>query len=113
MISWHDLTEINQLDNLIENSVNQPVILFKHSTRCPISSMAKNRLERNWPKGEIIDLYYLDLIRYREISNRIADVFQVEHQSPQILVIKNRKCAYDSSHSEIQADAVAIAVSAL
>lgn len=97
---WKDLTEMGQLDAIREQSKVNPVVIFKHSTRCSISSMAKARLEREQaPEG--IDFYYLDLIRYRPISNKIAEDFSVYHESPQILVIVNGECIYDESHSAI------------
>lgn len=83
-----------------------PVVIFKHSTRCSISSMAKNRMERdNEPEG--IAFYYLDLIRYRGLSNKIAEVFGVYHESPQVLVIRDGKCVYDESHGSISMDEIA------
>jgi bacillithiol system protein YtxJ len=101
-IDWTHLTEIEKLDRLIEQSVHVPVLLFKHSTRCSISSMAMNRLESEWDltKEEIIPVY-LDLIAYRSISNEIADRFGVTHQSPQVLLIKDGICTYDTSHNQI------------
>lgn len=100
MIKWIDLTDEAQLDAIREQSKTSPVVIFKHSTRCNISSMAKGRLEREQaPEG--IDFYYLDLIRYRSISNKIAEVFSVYHESPQVLVIANGECIYDESHSGI------------
>ena len=65
--------------------------------------MALDRLERNWQEAEMIGIksYFLDLITYREISNRIAHEFDVEHESPQILIIENEKSIYDQSHMGI------------
>jgi bacillithiol system protein YtxJ len=99
-MKWNDLTSETQLDEIKEESKQQPVVIFKHSTRCSISSMAKGRLERaEEPAG--IKFYYLDLIAYRNISNKIAEDFQVHHESPQILMLKNGECVYDESHNGI------------
>lgn len=99
-MNWTDLTNEAQLDAIIEESKQQPVVIFKHSTRCSISFMAKNRLDKEEaPEG--IKFYYLDLIQYRPISNKIAEVFQEQHESPQILVIKNGECVYEESHGGI------------
>lgn len=76
-------------------------MIFKHSTRCATSSMAKSRLERSEPPG-ITDFYFLDLIKYRDLSNRIAEDFNVHHASPQVLLIKNEICVYDESHNGIR-----------
>lgn len=99
-IEWNQLTDIKQLDEVAELSKDKAVLLFKHSTRCSISSMALSRLEREWSETEVVP-YYLDLIAYRDISNEIANKFDVFHQSPQAIVIKNGKAVYDASHSGI------------
>ena len=105
-MNWETLTEEAQLENIIEESNRQPVVIFKHSTRCSISSMAKNRLERDTPP-EKIKFYYLDLLRYRSVSTKIAEMFQVWHESPQVLVIKNGQCIYDESHNGINMKEIA------
>lgn len=104
-MNWIELVSSDQLDQLIEASSLQPQVIFKHSTRCSISSMAKNRLERSAKPGPV-PFYYLDLISNRTISNKIANVFQVQHESPQVLVIKNGKCIYSESHSGIHLDEI-------
>ena len=99
-MNWISLIDEQQLEQIKEQSKQQPVVIFKHSTRCSISSMAKNRLEREKP-ADNVTFYYLDLIRYREISNKIAEEFHVHHESPQVLLIKNGECAYEESHNGI------------
>ncbi len=102
-MNWIELTKEAQLDTVKENSKNKAQVIFKHSTRCSISSVAKSRLERsNAPQD--VDFYYLDLIMHRNISAKIADDFDVFHESPQILLIKNGACIYDESHSGITMD---------
>ncbi len=107
-MQWQHLTDINQLTNIMSESIKQSateqtVLLFKHSTRCSISSMALNRLESRWNEQQTINIipYYLDLLNHRDISNEITAMFNVEHASPQVLLIKNGKCIYNASHSEI------------
>ncbi len=105
-MSWIQLTSLEQL-NEIKNDAGFSLI-FKHSTRCSISLMAKKNFELDWSViPESTKFYFLDLIAYREISNQIAEVFQVAHQSPQILLIKNGDCVLEASHSDISADEVA------
>ena len=104
-MNWITLTNEQQLHQLKANSNVKPQVIFKHSTRCSISSVAKNRLERSSQPGEI-DFYFLDLIKFRAISNKIAEDFNVFHESPQILVIKNGECIYDESHSGIDMEEI-------
>ncbi|MEL6537590.1 MAG: bacillithiol system redox-active protein YtxJ [Bacteroidota bacterium] len=79
------------------------MVIFKHSTRCSISAMALNRLERDFDQEQLegVPVYFLDLISFRELSNRVAEEFSVMHQSPQVLLIKNGQCVYDDSHMGI------------
>lgn len=102
-MDWISLNSSAQLADIIEKSKHKPQLIFKHSTRCSISSMAKNRLERVTPP-ENVDFYYLDLISYRELSTKIAEEFDVFHESPQVILIKNGECSYDESHSGINMD---------
>lgn len=98
------LTDVAQLNSITQSSELSPVAIFKHSTRCSISSMALNRIERDWKKhNPSIPIYYLDLIRFRNISNLIADIFKVQHESPQLLIIRNGVCVYHASHNAIDA----------
>ena len=99
-MNWINLTSEQELENIKVQSHNKPQVIFKHSTRCSISTMAKSRLERSTAPNTA-DFHYLDLIAYRSISNAIATTFDVEHASPQILIIKNGACIYDESHSAI------------
>lgn len=102
-MEWQTLQHESQLDEIINVSNDHPVVIFKHSTRCSISSAAKGRLERHWENqnAKKLEAYYLDLLNYRNISNKIAEVFNVQHESPQALVIKEGKCVYTSSHYDI------------
>lgn len=107
-MNWHPLTSAEQLDVVMEESKSTPVVIFKHSTSCSISSTAKSRLERQWIGAGLdhVKPYFLDLIRYRPVSNEIADVFQVQHQSPQLLLIQDGMCTYDASHLGISLDSL-------
>ncbi len=106
-MNWNTLESESDLDKIIKQSFldNIGVAIFKHSTRCSISSMAKSRLESKWDfDSEKLPIHYLDLISFRNISNLIADKFGVQHQSPQILIIKDGKCIYNDSHMSISVD---------
>ena len=108
-MNWKEFTSEEGLVEITKRSTEKPQVIFKHSTRCSISSMAKNRLERaDEPQG--IDFNYLDLIAHRNISVKIADTFDVKHESPQILIIKDGICIYDESHSAINMDEIVEAV---
>lgn len=102
-MNWTQLQSTDQL-NEIKNLPGYSII-FKHSTRCSISMMAKRRFELDWDSlPEELPLYFLDLIQYREISNQIAQLFHVHHESPQLLLIKDGECILDQSHGGISVD---------
>lgn len=110
-MTWVNLTSIDQLNEI--KSASGYSLIFKHSTRCSISLMAKKNFEFDW---DVIPsdtkLFFLDLISYRDISNQVAEVFQVTHQSPQILLIKDGECVLEASHSDISAEEVAEVIAA-
>jgi bacillithiol system protein YtxJ len=109
-MNWNELTSLEQLDAIVNESMQQPVVIFKHSTRCSISSMALDRLERSWDNGEDLKPYYLDLIQYRDVSNQIVDKFGVMHQSPQVIILKDGQVIYDNSHMGISYQSILNAV---
>lgn len=104
-MNWIVLTAETQLQEIIGHSTAKSQVIFKHSARCAISSMAKNRLERNFHPVNI-DFYFLDLLAHRSLSQKIAEVFEVPHESPQLLLIKNGRCIYNESHTGINMNEV-------
>lgn len=99
---WKVLDTEAQLDQVIKDSHNKPVVLFKHSVTCGISAGAKHALESAWDfTPDELDFYYLDLLSFRPVSNKIAEIFKVIHQSPQVILIKDGKAVYDTSHHSI------------
>ena len=102
-LPWVELTSVEQLNDVLQNIGEKPVLLFKHSTRCSISSMALNGFERNWTGEVDCELYYLDLISHRDISQKIEELTGVIHQSPQAIVLKGKEIVYEATHSGIDA----------
>lgn len=104
-VKFFTLDRMEQFDEIDLISQTKPVVIFKHSTRCSISRMALKQFETefNFPK-EKIDWYLLDLLNYRDLSNEIASRYNVVHQSPQIVVIRNGKAVFNESHENIAAD---------
>ncbi|HEY8400304.1 MAG TPA: bacillithiol system redox-active protein YtxJ [Cytophagaceae bacterium] len=102
-MEWINLSEETSIETIKKLSSEHPVLIFKHSTRCSISSAALSRLERNWDMEKMshVKAYYLDLLSYRNISNQIAESFNVHHESPQVLLIKDGECIYHASHMGI------------
>ncbi len=99
-MNWKKLKDESALEAIKIRSTKQPQVIFKHSTRCSISSMIKNRLEKAQAPDEL-SFHFLDLIACRSLSDKISAEFLVEHESPQVLLIKNGECIYDESHNGI------------
>jgi bacillithiol system protein YtxJ len=94
---WKNLEQLSALEEIDKASFTHPILIFKHSTRCSISDVAKARLDRE-DNLNGVDFYYLDLIKHRDISNALAEKYNVHHESPQILLIHKGECVYDESH---------------
>ena len=104
-MNWNPLNTTQELAALKEKSFERPQLIFKHSIRCSISAMAKGRLERKQaPTG--IDFYYLDLINNRSLSNEVAGMFGITHESPQVILVKNGEAIYHESHNGISMDEI-------
>jgi bacillithiol system protein YtxJ len=100
---WTELTTLEQLDEITALSNTYTCVIFKHSTRCIVSRTALKQFEMEFEANDKIKLFFLDLLSFRPISNAIAERFNIEHQSPQIIVIKNEKVVFSTSHSDIDA----------
>ena len=106
---WISLESADQLADLVVLSHQQPILFFKHSTRCSISTAAWGRMERGEAKlPPNVKCVYLDLIRFRALSNQIAELFNVAHESPQVLLVHQGQCVYHASHFDIRPEYVPI-----
>ncbi|MGJ8660520.1 MAG: bacillithiol system redox-active protein YtxJ [Bacteroidota bacterium] len=103
-VHWKSLSSLDQLSEILDDRSSQKHVLFKHSTRCGVSAMTKRQFEKEWPADkDEINIWYLDLLKYRDISNAIAEKTGVFHQSPQAIALLNGEVRYDASHSEVSA----------
>ena len=100
---FYTLDDIKLLDEVDAISHTKPVVLFKHSTRCSISRFALKQFDAEFNYEDKIDWYLLDLLNHRDISNEMAHRYKVEHQSPQIIVVRNGKAVFSSTHDAIDA----------
>ena len=107
-MNWQKLQSTDQIQDIKDQSMIKPVLIFKHSTRCAVSSMSMNRVSKKWKPDDAdrITPYLLDLISFREISNLVASEFSIAHQSPQILIVKEGKVVYTDSHFGISYSAI-------
>ena len=112
MLNWSVLSEEAQLNSLLQDSYNRPQLIFKHSTRCSVSQVAKTRLEKAEPVPGV-DFHYLDLLAFRPLSNKVAEDLQVYHESPQVLLVHRGECVYDESHLSISMEELAEQVNRL
>lgn len=99
-MNWLNLSSIETINKLVEDSFTRDIIIFKHSITCGISHSALLRLESSWDQDKI-DCYLLDIKSNRDISDQVAAQFAVHHESPQLLLIRKGECIYDASHFDI------------
>ncbi|MDX1943153.1 MAG: bacillithiol system redox-active protein YtxJ [Saprospiraceae bacterium] len=105
MLKWLELTQNEQIAEIAALSHQKPCTIYKHSTRCALSSIAKRRLESGWFfEQEDLPIFYLDVIEHRALSKQVAEFFSVYHESPQLLLIRQGECTYEASHLEISLD---------
>jgi bacillithiol system protein YtxJ len=101
-LQWLPLETFEAIERIKTRSFEVPCLIFKHSTRCNICTIAKYRLEDDWDfEPPEMEAYYLDVLLFRPVSLQIADTFQVHHESPQVLLIVNGECIYDASQLDI------------
>jgi bacillithiol system protein YtxJ len=99
-MNWTTITKLDDIEEIKNISKTKFSIIFKHSTGCGSSKMALSRFQKSWKDEETTNIqpYFLDLLAYRDISNKIAEEFGVKHESPQLLLIKDGKCIYNAAH---------------
>jgi bacillithiol system protein YtxJ len=104
---WKEITSVEEFNEMLNAPTDKAKLFFKHSTRCSISSMALKGFEREWNvSSDDFELYFIDLIAHRDISNAIAAESHVEHQSPQVVVWRNGEVIYNASHHHIDAQKI-------
>ncbi|MCH7525536.1 MAG: bacillithiol system redox-active protein YtxJ [Bacteroidetes bacterium] len=104
ILPWIALNAIEQLKHIQEKSNTKTQVIFKHSTRCGVSRMVLNQFVDAYElTADDLDLYFLDLVNYRNVSNEVGYMFQVMHESPQLLVIKNGVVVAHDSHGGVNA----------
>ena len=114
-MNWINLNNINQLDVIAQESKENPVLIYKHSSRCNVSQASLDRQNRNAKPEELtcIKTYYLDLISYRNISNAVAQKFGIEHESPQAILVRDGREVWNASHSAITVSSLQRAVGSI
>ncbi len=101
---WNEISSVIQLEEIFNRESDKAKVFFKHSTRCSISSMALREFEQTWKQDNAdFELYFIDLLRNRDVSNRLAELSSVMHQSPQVIVVKGSEILHTSSHERISA----------
>jgi bacillithiol system protein YtxJ len=106
-MNWKHLTSLRDLENAISASDLGTVVLFKHSTRCSVSRMALKMFEQGWDESlKDVSAYYLDLLENRPVSAEIAEKLNIEHQSPQMLIVQNGHVVHHSNHDAIDVNTV-------
>ncbi|MGG5207591.1 bacillithiol system redox-active protein YtxJ [Chryseobacterium sp. MIQD13] len=105
---WKKLETVGDLANAIENSHHHRIAIFKHSTRCFISKTVLKNFEKEIDNlDNKVELYYLDLLEHRLVSNKISEDLGIRHESPQLIVIEDGKVINSASHEDISTSQIA------
>lgn len=105
-LDWEEIKTVEALQQAVDHTDELPAVFFKHSTRCSISSMALNRFEKEWNDENKASLYFIDLIAHRDVSNKLSELADVHHQSPQVIVVNKGKTVHHASHNGIDAEQI-------
>lgn len=107
MIDLQEIQSVDEYHKMMEHSSENPVLLFKHSTTCPISAAAFDQYQSflNTSK-EKLDAYLIKVIENRDVSNQVETDTKVKHESPQIFLIDNKNIKWHTSHSKITEEAI-------
>ncbi|WP_434750328.1 bacillithiol system redox-active protein YtxJ [Paenibacillus amylolyticus] len=113
MADMTKMTSIEQLNSAVQATEDQPLLLFKHSTRCPISAHAYQEMNdylHNSP-DESVKYGIIYVVEDRPVSNEAAERLGVKHESPQVILIKKGMPVWHTSHSEITSGTLASTLS--
>ncbi len=102
-LNWINIESVEDLETAYNNSIQHSCLFFKHSTRCPTSRMVLNTFESEWEENENCKLYFINLLAHRDVSNALSTISDIEHQSPQAILVQNKTAVYNNSHSGIAA----------
>ena len=98
-VKWIELTGSQELNALVDASYSKPQLIFKHSMTCGVSGMTKRRFESEaGNNAERLAFHLLVIQKNRELSKQVAVQFQVRHESPQVLIVKNGTVIAHASH---------------
>ncbi len=108
-----NLTTIEELDSCLAASMERPLLIFKHSTACPISAEAYRQVRAYVAQAgpDQPEVHLVKVIEDRPVSNRIAEQLQIAHKSPQLLLVKDGEVTWNASHDGITLKAIQEAVS--
>ena len=100
---WKTIKSEEDLEKAIKESYENRVAIFKHSTSCFISKTVLKNFEKEIENSDEqnVSFYFLDLLAFRPISNKIAEDFGIRHESPQLIVLENGKAINNASHQDI------------
>lgn len=105
-MKYTEITSIEQWQQVLATSNEQPIVVLKHSTTCPISAAAYSE----FTAVDFEHAYLVKVIESRDVSNEIAANLDVQHASPQAIVIKDGKASWQATHHAVTAKAIEEAI---
>ncbi|HOJ70137.1 MAG TPA: bacillithiol system redox-active protein YtxJ [Candidatus Hydrogenedentes bacterium] len=104
---WTEITTPETLETILSRQGDLPVLLFKHSTRCPISARALRAVE-SWlaEHPNLVHPCRILVVEHRAVSNLAAERLGIRHESPQAMLLRDGRVVWHASHLSIQGDAL-------
>lgn len=108
--AYTEISSVGQWKDVLERSKEKPVLVFKHSTTCPISAYAYGEFTSF---ESPVETYLVKVIENRSVSNEIENDLGVRHESPQALLISNEKAFWNASHRKITKKELTLATASI
>lgn len=104
---WSDIPGPEGVKTILRKSEEKPQLIYKHSPRCSVSFMAKQELEKFADDlAGVADLYMVNVINRRDLSHAIASELNVRHESPQVIILRDREILWAGSHWAIKGEEI-------
>ena len=110
-LNWKSLSTIEEFNRLVERSKDKPALVFKHRPSSPESTMAMETLQRDWTiSPENLDLYMIDVMKDKEVTEAVTDMAGVMNEYPQVLLFADGVTMYDESREMISVKKIKLAL---
>ena len=115
MATYQDIQSVNALEALMQTSHEQPVLFFKHSNACPISSRAFGEFQKYLETAATDGVRHALIVvqTARAVSNKLEELTGIQHESPQVIIVRDGKPVWDESHFRLKSETLTAAIASV